>query len=291
MSGRNPRAGGASSTEVRPARLGLLALLAIVLTTIVVALPWIDAQRRAAIVLSTTSPKPVLSWLVRVATGEPHSEEATIAGVDTTIVSRDGKRPAVVLIPGVVDGGRENPDVQRLAPGLARAVFRVFVPDLTGPSGTARSSPRPSRERSTWRPRCCGETTCAAAARDQDPLRVVRGLASAGLDPDAAAVVRLLANRSPARFDGLYAVLPGYLHSDLQQLSPQWGRPAPEPGRARDGAARRDRAAERVARARASVGEVRVAELGSVAHGLPKTSIGNGFATQSWLARTIREAR
>ena len=125
---------GASSNEMRPLRLVLLALLAIVATATVVFWSWLDAQRRAVIVLSTTSPTPVVSWAVRVITDEPHSQDMSIAGVVTTIVSPGGggARHAVVLIPGVVDQGRLNPKVQRLAHGLARAGFIVFVPDLPG---------------------------------------------------------------------------------------------------------------------------------------------------------------
>ena len=62
---------GASSNEMRPLRLVLLALLAIVATATVVFWSWLDAQRRAVIVLSTTSPTPVVSWAVRV-TAETH---------------------------------------------------------------------------------------------------------------------------------------------------------------------------------------------------------------------------
>jgi pimeloyl-ACP methyl ester carboxylesterase len=371
---------------MRPVRLGLLALLAIVVTVIVVSLPWIDAQRRAVIVLASTSPTPLLSWLVRVVTGEPHSEEATIAGVGTTIVSRDGKRPAVVLIPGVVEGGRENPDVQRLAHGLARAGYRVFVPDLPGlgdgeivpttvesavdlatevvrrddvrggrigfagswagatvgllaaedpflaprvsvVAGVAPWTAAPNALRlattgyslengnpvayetspalaltaarslvaalrpSTTRSQLL-ELLRGASPRDEDPLRVVRGLSTTGLDPDAAAVVRLLANRSPARFDGLYAALPGYLHTDLQQLSPLVGAGRLQ-SRVELATAPHDEIAppsESRALERAS-DKVRLTEIGSVAHGLPDPSIGNAFATNAWLVRALRAAK
>jgi pimeloyl-ACP methyl ester carboxylesterase len=371
---------------MRPVRLVLLALLAIVLAAVVVSLPWIDAQRRAVIVFSSTSPKPVLSWLVRVVTGDPHSEEATIAGVSTTIVSRDGKRPAVVLIPGVVDAGRQNADVQRLAHGLARAGFRVFVPDLPGLGdgelvpATVRSTvdlatevlrrddvrggrvglagawagatvgllaaedpflaprvsvvagvapwtaaPNALRLATTGRSLENGKATAyetspalartaarslVAALRpsttrmqllallqgvppgDEDPLRVVRGVSTAGLDPGAAAVVRLLGNRSSARFDRLYAALPAYLQADLQQLSPLVGAGRLQ-SRVELATAPHDRIAppsESRALARAS-DKVHVSELGSVADGLPKPSIGDAFATDAWLVRAIRAAK
>jgi pimeloyl-ACP methyl ester carboxylesterase len=371
---------------MRPLRLVLLGLLAILVTAIVVSLPWIDAQRRAVIVLSSTSPKPVLSWIVRVVTGEPHSEEATIAGVGTTIVSRDGKRPAIVLIPGVVEGGRENPDVQRLAHGLARAGFRVFVPDLPGLAdgelvpATVKAAVDVANEvvrrddvrggrvgfAGSWAGATVGllaaedpflaprvsvvagvapwtaapnalrlattgyslengkpvayeaspalaltaarslvamlgastarmqlqELLRGASPKDQDPLRVVRGLSTTGLDPDAAAVVRLLANRNPARFDALYAALPRSLQAELGSVSPLVGAGRLQ-SRVELATAPHDEIAppsESQALARAS-DKVHVSELGSVADGLPKPSIGNAFATNAWLVRAIRAAR
>jgi hypothetical protein len=169
-----------------------------------------------------------------------------------------------------------KPVAYETSPALALTAARSLVAAL-----------RPSTTRSQLQ-----ELLRGVSPRDQDPLRVVRGLSSAGLDPAAAAVVRLLANRSPARFDGLYAALPGYLHTDLQQLSPLVGAGRLQ-GRVELATASHDEFAppsESRALERASE-KVRVAELGSVAHGLPKTSIENGFATQSWLARAIREAR
>src|SRR3954468_19796205 len=119
---------------MRPMRLVLLGLLAIAAAATVVFWSWIDAERRAMIVLSTTSPTPVLSWAVRVVTAAPHSEDTSLAAVVTTGVypGGDGRRHAVVLVPGVVDQGRLNPSVQRVARGLARAGFIVFIPDLPG---------------------------------------------------------------------------------------------------------------------------------------------------------------
>src|SRR3954452_19465985 len=119
---------------MRPMRLVLLGLLAIAAAATVVFWSWIDAERRAMIVLSTPSPTPVLSWALRVVTAEPHSEDTSLAGVVTTVYhpGGGGSRHAVVLVPGVVPQGRLNTDVQRIARGLARAGLIVFVPDLPG---------------------------------------------------------------------------------------------------------------------------------------------------------------
>jgi pimeloyl-ACP methyl ester carboxylesterase len=119
---------------MRPRRLVLLGLLAAAATATVVFWSWIDAQGRAVVVLSSTSPTPVLSWAVRVVTDEPRVEEIVVAGLPTTLVRPGhGKRwHAVVLLAGLADGGRSNGDVQRLANGLARAGYLVLVPDLPG---------------------------------------------------------------------------------------------------------------------------------------------------------------
>jgi pimeloyl-ACP methyl ester carboxylesterase len=119
---------------VKPWRLILLALLAAVLASFVVFWPWIDAQRRAVVVLATVVETPVLTWAVKVVTAEPKVEEAVIAGNATTLVHPpgDGPWPAIVFVNGATPEGRRQRDVQRLAHGLARAGFLVLVPDIPG---------------------------------------------------------------------------------------------------------------------------------------------------------------
>jgi alpha-beta hydrolase superfamily lysophospholipase len=118
----------------RPLPLALGALLATAVAVGVVYRSWIDAQARAAIVLSTTLETPVLTWAARQLTGEPRVEEIRVAGVPTTLVRPDGDGPwpSFVFLNGATDLGRAHPDVQRLARGLARAGFVVLVPDLPG---------------------------------------------------------------------------------------------------------------------------------------------------------------
>jgi pimeloyl-ACP methyl ester carboxylesterase len=105
-----------------------VALLMIVFNT------WVDAQGRAFLVLATTIETPVLSWTARALTREPLVEEAIVAGRPTTLVrpAGDPPWPTVVFVNGATRRGRFHPDVQRLARGLARAGFVVFVPDLPG---------------------------------------------------------------------------------------------------------------------------------------------------------------
>ena len=56
-----------------------------------------------------------------------------------------------------------------------------------------------------------------------NPLGGLRLRGTADLGPDAVAVVALLANRDPARFDGLYSDLPEGVRADLETFSPLAG--------------------------------------------------------------------
>lgn len=119
---------------MKPWRLLALGLLAAALAATVVYWPWIDAQRRAAIVLTTSGRTPFLSWAMRVITDDPKAEETTLAGTPTTLIRPGhGKRwRAVLLVPGTTPAGRFQADAKRLARALARAGYLVFVPDLPG---------------------------------------------------------------------------------------------------------------------------------------------------------------
>lgn len=55
---------------------------------------------------------------------------------------------------------------------------------------------------------------------DPDPLAGFRARPVEDLGPEARSVVRLLANRDPERFSGLYSRLPSEVRGDLKQLSP-----------------------------------------------------------------------
>ncbi len=126
---------------------------------------------------------------------------------------------------------------------------------------------------------------------DRDPLRVIRGLALANLGPDAAAVVRLLANTHAPSFDELYARLPGTLHAELEQLSPLVGA-AQLQARVEIAVAPDDRfasPAEARALGRASP-HVHVTVTGSVRNGLPDPSIGEAFATDGFVVRALHAA-
>lgn len=63
----------------------------------------------------------------------------------------------------------------------------------------------------------------AAGRENPNPLGSLCQRRTEGLGPGARDVVALLANRDPARFDGLYAALPQGVKEDLQSLSPLAG--------------------------------------------------------------------
>ena len=119
---------------VRPFRLVLLGLVLVGLVAAGVYRHWIRAQGEAVVVLATTIETPVLTWIVKVVTGEPRVDEITVSGAPTTLArpSGSGPWPGAVFLNGATRRGRLHPDVQDLARGLARAGYVALVPDLPG---------------------------------------------------------------------------------------------------------------------------------------------------------------
>jgi hypothetical protein len=368
-------------------RLGGLLAIAVVAGATVALLPWINAERRAVIVVSQTSSQPIVSWVVGLLTARPKTEETTIGGAPATIVEpgRGGSWHAVLLLPGTADRGRANPDVLRLGKALARAGYLVAIPDLPGTAdgeivpetvqaavnagvdlahrsdvkggeialagswagaslallaaedpllaprvsvvaAVAPWSAEPNAlrlattgyvldggqvKRYAASPRLslvAAKSLVAAlgpgiersqllqllqgvAPNDPDPLKVVRGLSTAGMAPDAAAVVRLLGNTQPTAFDGLYAALPDALHAQIERLSPLVGASQLQ-GQVELAVAGDDSyapASESHALGRASP-NVHVFVTGSVKNGLPSLSIGNALSTNAWLLGALRAA-
>lgn len=107
---------------------------AVVATAAVIAAwPSISAQYRAAVTLSSVIETPIAPF-VEGATDAPSVSDETVAGVPTLVArpGGEGPRPAVVFMNGAVPPGREEPTVNRLARGLARAGYAVYVPDVAG---------------------------------------------------------------------------------------------------------------------------------------------------------------
>ena len=115
-------------------RVLFLALFAVLLGTLAVYWSWVDAQARAAVVISSVLEVPVLTPAVDVVSGEPRFEDSPVAGNPALVVrpAGDGPWPAVFVVNGTVPEGRELPEVRRLAEGFARAGYLAVVPDLPG---------------------------------------------------------------------------------------------------------------------------------------------------------------
>jgi len=109
-------------------------MLAVLIGLLVSYWSWVDAQVRAAVVISSVLEAPILTPAAEAVSGEPGFEDVPVAG-DPALVARpagDGPWPAIFLVNGAVPEGRKLPEVRNLAEGLARAGYLVVVPDLPG---------------------------------------------------------------------------------------------------------------------------------------------------------------
>ncbi len=126
--------GGRLKTGLRPRRLFVLAFLAGAVALAAIYWSWIDAQARAAVLLSSVLETPVLTPAVEALTREPRVEDTVFAGKPALVAkpAGEGPWPAILFVNGTVPEGRAYPEVQNLARGLARAGYLVVVPDLPG---------------------------------------------------------------------------------------------------------------------------------------------------------------
>ena len=125
---------GLLSDLLQPWRLASLAL-AVAVTGLFAAAPArMSAQADAVVVLATTLETPVLEQAVALLTAEPQLEETTLAGLPTTVARPNGGgvRPVLLIVNGAAELGRREPALRRLARGLARAGYLVYIPDLPG---------------------------------------------------------------------------------------------------------------------------------------------------------------
>ena len=134
MRGHRRTDGSTGKGPWRVPLLALLALLAVLVGTLAVYWSWVDAQARAAGVISSVLEAPVLTPAVDAVSGEPRLEDSPVAGNPALVVwpAGDGPWPAISLVNGTVPEGRKLPEVRRLAEGFARAGYLVVVPDLPG---------------------------------------------------------------------------------------------------------------------------------------------------------------
>jgi len=130
-------AGGRSAGRTRLRRVLLFVLAGAALSAALLALffwPWVAAQVRAVVVLAAVLRPPALSPAVAALTPEPALSDREVAGVPTLVArpAGAGEGPALVFVNGAVPPGRHEPNVRRLARGLARAGYQVYVPDVPG---------------------------------------------------------------------------------------------------------------------------------------------------------------
>jgi pimeloyl-ACP methyl ester carboxylesterase len=121
-------------TNLRLRRLFLLTLLGAAAVLVVAGWSWIDAQARAAVVLSSVLGTPILTPTVQALTREPNVEDTVFAGRPALVATPagEGPWPTVLFVNGTIPEGHTYPEVQNLAHGLARAGYLVVVPDLPG---------------------------------------------------------------------------------------------------------------------------------------------------------------
>jgi acetyl esterase/lipase len=101
------------------------------------------APLRALVLLAVVLDVPVLARVVGALTREPRVEELEVDGVAVEVLRPPDERPrpAWLFVNGAHPERRREPVVSRLARGLARAGFVVFVPDIPG-LGEGRITPR-----------------------------------------------------------------------------------------------------------------------------------------------------
>jgi len=135
--GRINAEGGHGGVEARrplSRRIFVSVLLAVAIFVVVMCWSWIGAQARAVIVLSSVLETPVLTPAIEALTREPVVEDTVFAGQPALVMKPEGEGPwpAILFVNGMIAEGREYPEVQNLARGLARAGYLVVVPDLPG---------------------------------------------------------------------------------------------------------------------------------------------------------------
>jgi pimeloyl-ACP methyl ester carboxylesterase len=115
-------------------RAFFLVMLAVLIGILVSYWSWVDAQVRAAVVISSVLEAPILTPAAEAVSGEPGFEDVSVAGNPALVARPAGKGPwpAVFVVNGTVRQGRKLPEVRNLAEGFARAGYIVVVPDLPG---------------------------------------------------------------------------------------------------------------------------------------------------------------
>ena len=167
--------------------------------------------------------------VVRAVAGRPDAAggEVSMVGISTgaTLALLAAERPGAGDRVSLVAGVAPYSDIRTIlnvattgrygtADGsFARHDADPFLSYVVARSMIAALPPGPDR-------RALSVEMAAVGREHPDPLGALRLRETQDLDPEAAAVVALLANRDPARFDGLYSDLPEGVRADLEAFSP-----------------------------------------------------------------------
>jgi pimeloyl-ACP methyl ester carboxylesterase len=184
----------------------LLVILALLLGVLFVFWSWVDAQARAAVVISSVVDAPVVTPAAEAISGEPRFADETVAG-NPALIARpagEGPWPAVFFVNGTVPEGRKLPEARRLAEGFARAGYLVVLPDLPGLT----------EDRIT--PETVAETAEAARAVSNHPDAANERVALVGIS--TGATLALLAAGKPEMEDRVSVVAGVAPYSDIRTV-------------------------------------------------------------------------
>jgi acetyl esterase/lipase len=127
--------GAANKSSGRRLRRAFYVVVLAALVGLVVSFwSWVDAQARAAVVISSVLDAPVLTPAVKATSGDPRLSDTRVAGYPSLVArpAGEGPWPAIFVVNGTVPEGNELPGVRHLAGGFARAGYLAVVPDLPG---------------------------------------------------------------------------------------------------------------------------------------------------------------
>lgn len=166
-----------------------------------------SAWARTVVLLAIVLDVPLLARIVRALTPEPHVESIDVDGVPTELVMPGGRGPwpAFHFVNGAHPERRQEPIVQRVALGLARAGFVVAVPDLPG-LGDGELTPRTFD--------AAGAVTQMVADRAE-----VRGGHVALAGASAGAGIALVTAADPALADRVSVVAAVVPFADIERIA------------------------------------------------------------------------
>lgn len=183
----------------RIVRRTLAVLFAIAVVLGVIYRHEVVAQYRAVLLLTTTVDAPVAATAGRWVTREPFISDTELAGTPVTIArpAGNGPWPTMIFITGADPKGRHEPNVTRLAQGLARSGILAIVPDLPG-LAEARVTPETLN--------AGAQLVEAAAGRDSTE----RGQVSIASVSTGASIALLIAQRpeSASKIRSITAIAP-----------------------------------------------------------------------------------